>query len=48
MEIGNAFGGRDHSTVIHSIDKITTALATDTVFKTQVDKVKNVLESMRS
>jgi chromosomal replication initiator protein len=48
MEIGNAFGGRDHSTVIHSIDKITTALAADTAFKTQVDKVKNVLESMRS
>ncbi len=47
MEIGNAFGGRDHSTVIHSIDKITTALTLDPVFKTRVDKVRTLLESMR-
>ena len=48
MEIGNAFGGRDHSTVIHSIDKITTALEADPQFKAQVDKVRIMLESMRS
>jgi len=47
MEIGNAFGGRDHSTVIHSIEKITGATETDTVFKTRVDKVRSVLESLR-
>ncbi len=48
MEIGHAFGGRDHSTVIHSIEKISTATQSDPVFKTRVDKVRSVLESLRS
>ena len=48
MEIGSAFGGRDHSTVIHSIDKITTAIQTDSLFKTRVDKVRSVLETLRT
>ena len=48
MEIGNAFGGRDHSTVIHSIDKISTAVQNDAVFKTRVDKVRLMLESLRT
>jgi chromosomal replication initiator protein len=48
MEIGSAFGGRDHSTVIHSIDKISQAFETDPAFKNRVDKVRSVLESMRS
>jgi chromosomal replication initiator protein len=47
MEIGNAFGGRDHSTVIHSIEKITDALQQDSVFKNRVDKVRTVLESLK-
>ncbi len=48
MEIGSAFGGRDHSTVIHSIEKISGATQSDPVFKIRVDKVRSVLESMRS
>jgi chromosomal replication initiator protein len=48
MEIGNAFGGRDHSTVIHSIEKISAASGLDPVFKTRVDKVRVVLESLRA
>jgi chromosomal replication initiator protein len=48
MEIGHAFGGRDHSTVIHSIEKITDATQADPVFKSRVDKIRNVLESMRA
>src|SRR5687767_4469906 len=48
MEIGNAFGGRDHSTVIHSIEKITNATKNDPVFKARVDKIRSVLESLRS
>ena len=48
MEIGHAFGGRDHSTVIHSIEKITEATQADPVFKTRVDKVRGMLESMRT
>lgn len=47
MEIGNAFGGRDHSTVIHSIDKITQAIQTDVPFKTRVERIRTLLESMR-
>lgn len=47
MEIGHAFGGRDHSTVIHSIDKITNALSLDPLFKSRVDKIRTVLESLR-
>jgi len=48
MEIGNAFGGRDHSTVIHSIEKITTATDVDPVFRSRVEKVRVVLERLRS
>ncbi len=47
MEIGNAFGGRDHSTVIHSIEKITVAVSADPLFKTRVDKVRSLLEASR-
>jgi chromosomal replication initiator protein len=47
MEIGHAFGGRDHSTVIHSIEKITDATRNDPVFKTRVDKLRTLLEAMR-
>ena len=48
MEIGSAFGGRDHSTVIHSIEKISGATQADPVFKVRVDKVRSVLESLRT
>ncbi|HEX2722247.1 MAG TPA: chromosomal replication initiator protein DnaA [Gemmatimonadaceae bacterium] len=48
MEIGSAFGGRDHSTVIHSIEKITAALDSDPMLKIQVDKIRSVLEALRS
>ncbi|MEJ7760099.1 MAG: chromosomal replication initiator protein DnaA [Gemmatimonadaceae bacterium] len=47
VEIGNAFGGRDHSTVIHSIEKITEATKVDPVFKTRVNKIRVMLESLR-
>ncbi len=47
IEIGNAFGGRDHSTVIHSIEKITAATNADPVFKRRVDKIRSVLETLR-
>jgi chromosomal replication initiator protein len=47
IEIGTAFGGRDHSTVIHSIEKVTTTSRSDQVFKNRVDKLRAVLESMR-
>jgi len=32
-EIGNAFGGKDHTTVIHAVDRIQTALQEDPKFR---------------
>ena len=46
MEIGSAFGGRDHSTVIHSIDKITNAVTTDPAFRNRVEKLRSMLETL--
>ena len=48
VEIGNAFGGRDHSTVIHSIDKTTETLRSDPIFKTRVYKIRGILEALRT
>lgn len=48
VEIGDAFGGRDHSTVIHSIEKITRATDADPIFRTRVGKIKSLLETLRS
>jgi chromosomal replication initiator protein len=47
VEIGSAFGGRDHSTVIHSIDRVATTIQTDPMFKTRVGRVRTMLESLR-
>ena len=46
VEIGNAFGGRDHSTVIHSIDKITNTVTTDPTFRSRVEKLRSMLETL--
>jgi len=40
VEIGQAFGGRDHSTVIHSVDKVQRQLARDRVFRERVDSAR--------
>jgi chromosomal replication initiator protein len=47
VEIGNAFGGRDHSTVIHSIERTGELMTEDPAFRGRVDKVRSVLESLR-
>jgi chromosomal replication initiator protein len=48
IEIGNAFGGRDHSTVIHSIDKTTELLNNNASYKSRIHKVRQQLEALRS
>lgn len=48
VEIGNAFGGRDHSTVIHSIQKTTKILNTNPAYRTRIDKIRLQLEALRS
>jgi chromosomal replication initiator protein len=47
VEIGNAFGGRDHSTVIHSLEKTENSLREDAVFRERVLRVRGVLEKLR-
>ena len=46
VEIGMAFGGRDHSTVIHSLERVTEMLSTDTGFAKRVEKLKSALQSL--
>jgi chromosomal replication initiator protein len=45
VEIGNAFGGRDHSTVIHSLEKVQQAVTTDPQLKTRINRLKAMLET---
>ena len=45
VEIGNAFGGRDHSTVIHSLDRAAELLKSDQDFRQHVEKLKTILNS---
>jgi chromosomal replication initiator protein len=40
VEIGQAFGGRDHSTVIHSVDKVQNQLSRDRQFRDRVDSAR--------
>ncbi len=43
VEIGRMFGGRDHSTVIHSIDKVEEDMRADEEFRLRVDQVRRSL-----
>jgi chromosomal replication initiator protein len=48
VEIGNAFGGRDHSTVIHSIDKVNEAVVQDPDLKIRIGRLRGMLETSNS
>jgi chromosomal replication initiator protein len=43
VDIGDVFGGRDHSTVIHSIRKVDERRATDPEYQAQIDQLKEEL-----
>jgi chromosomal replication initiator protein len=43
VEIGQAFGGRDHSTVIHSLDKVQRQLKQDRKFRERVEFARQEL-----
>src|SRR3954464_3410856 len=45
VEIGNAFGGRDHSTVIHSLEKVQQDITADTTLKSRINRVRGNLEA---
>jgi chromosomal replication initiator protein len=47
VEIGQAYGGRDHSTVIHSLERAQAMMAEDAGFRERVEKVRRVLETLR-
>jgi chromosomal replication initiator protein len=46
VEIGAAFGGRDHSTVIHSIRKVEESLETDSSLRTAVHRIRGSLSHL--
>jgi chromosomal replication initiator protein len=43
VEVGNLFGGRDHSTVIHAVNKVEEDLGTDDAFRTRVSLIRDRL-----
>jgi chromosomal replication initiator protein len=43
VEIGQAFGGRDHSTVIHSLGKVQREMASDREFRDRVEHARREL-----
>src|SRR5215212_2632418 len=45
VEIGNAFGGRDHSTVIHSLEKVSQTIAQDSDLKSRINRIRSTLEN---
>jgi chromosomal replication initiator protein len=45
VEIGQAFGGRDHSTVIHSLGKVERDMARDRQFKDRVELARRELSA---
>ena len=40
IEIGQAFGGRDHSTVIHSVDKVQRQMSRDRGFRDKIESAR--------
>src|SRR3954464_2738291 len=45
VEIGNAFGGRDHSTVIHSLEKVQQTITEDPNLKSRINRLRSHLEN---
>jgi len=46
VEIGNGFGGRDHSTVIHSLEKVQEAVSRDNELKNRIQKIRTALQNL--
>ncbi len=47
VEIGAAFGGRDHSTVIHSLERVAAMTKEDPAFAQRIGRIQTALESLR-
>ena len=48
VEIGSAFGGRDHSTVIHSLDRVRESITSDPTFNPKIQAVQRALQGFYS
>jgi chromosomal replication initiator protein len=46
VEIGAAFGGRDHSTVIHSLERVTAMIREDPTFAQRIARLRVLLEGL--
>jgi len=46
VEIGKVFGGRDHSTVIHSVDKVREEMERDPAFRERVETIRTTLAEL--
>ena len=42
-QIGQAMGGRDHTTVLHACEKVSRLMQTDNQFRTQVFRAKDMI-----
>ena len=48
VEIGSAFGGRDHSTVIHSLERVAEMMRQEPGFAERVRRIQGALEKLRA
>jgi chromosomal replication initiator protein len=48
VEIGSAFGGRDHSTVIHSLERVADMMRQEPAFAERVRRIQGALEKLRA
>jgi chromosomal replication initiator protein len=48
VEIGAAFGGRDHSTVIHSLERVAAMFREEPLVAQRIGKIQVALESLRN
>jgi chromosomal replication initiator protein len=48
VEIGSAFGGRDHSTVIHSLERVVAMKTEESAFGQRLARLQTALESLRN
>lgn len=46
VEIGNTFGGRDHSTVIHSLERVTSHMREEPAFSQRIGHLRVTLEGL--
>jgi chromosomal replication initiator protein len=45
LEIGEKFGGKDHSTVLHSIKKVEERMSKETSFKEMIENLHSRIKS---